>query len=312
MNIATIIMRKTSILFCVFFVISVSIQAQTFLPVWEKENMPNSKGGVVRDSIVNEIAYKIGTPGMYVFQPSRMANEGAAVLILPGGGYGHIAYQIGGFQFAKWLNSLGVTAFVLTYRLPQSADVDTCYKAPLQDAQRALRYIRGNAEKWGIKANKIGVMGSSAGGHLSACLSTFKEDWSGVDDSLDSVSFTPDFAILVSPVILMDESGHKSSRENLLGEYHSPQRAYLFSCDKRVTPQTPPTFLAHALDDRTVSCLNSLVYFKALKENNVKGSTLHIFPKGGHALNLRRNPGTANQWSDLVEKWLKEIGVIKP
>ncbi len=299
------------LLFCVLCLGNVSVRAQRFIPIWEEGKMPNSKGVIMKDSIVNEIAYKIATPGMYLFEPSRMANVGAAILILPGGGYGHIAYHIGGFQLAKWFNSLGITAFVLTYRLPQSVDVDTCYKAPLEDAQRALRYIRSHAEQWSLKTDKIGVMGSSAGGHLSACLSVMTDDWSQVGDRLDTVSFVPDFVLLLSPVIWMDENGHKSSRENLLGSHVTLALQDYFSCDRRVTSQTPPTFLAHALDDRTVSCLNSLAYFKALKEKNVKNCTLHIFPRGGHALNLRRNPGTANCWSFLAEEWLKEIGILE-
>lgn len=273
--------------------------------------MPNSKRLIISDSIVNEIIYKVGIPGMYVFEPSKMAKKGSAVLILPGGGYGHLAYQISGFDVAKWFNTIGVTAFVLKYRLPQSTDVDTCYAAPLQDAQRALRYIRFHANKWGIEKDKIGVMGVSAGGHLSACLSTFTEDWSCVGDSLDHTSFIPDFAILISSVILMDDTGHKSSKSNLLGNKPSPELQTMFSCNRRVTAATPPTFLVHALNDRSVSCLNSLAYFKALKENNVKKSALHIFPEGGHGINLRNNPGTTNLWTTLAEEWLKETGIIK-
>lgn len=303
-------MKKRGILLMAFLFALMSLQAQEFLPIWEKGNMPNSKGLAVSDSIVNEIIYKVGTPGIYVFTPSKMANKGGAVLIMPGGGYAHLAYQISGFQVAKWLNTIGLTAFVLNYRLPQSADVDTCYMAPLQDAQRAMRYIRANATHWGIETNKIGVMGCSAGGHLCACVSTFTEDWGCAGDSLDKVSFTPDFAMLISPVIYMRKEGHKSSRNNLLGQYETPERQEMFSCETRVTPQTPPTFLVHALNDHSVSCLNSLLYFKALKENNVKKSSLHIFPQGGHGINLRNNPGIANSWTFLAEEWLKGIGIL--
>lgn len=297
---------------CIMFLLcTVSLQAQEFIPLWEKGRMPNSKGLALSDSIVNEIVYKVGTPGMYVFEPSKMADRRGAVLILPGGGYAHLAFQINGFHMAKWFNTIGFTAFVLNYRLPQSRDVDTCYKAPLQDAQRAMRYIRAHADKWGIEKNKIGVMGCSAGGHLAACVCTFPEDWGRWGDSLDHISFFPDFAILVSPVIDMGIGGHKSSRTNLLGKYETPELQALFSCDTRVTKDTPPAFLVHALNDRSVSCLNSLAYFKALKENGVKNSSLHIFPAGGHGINLRNNPGTTDFWTDLAEEWLKEIGMLE-
>lgn len=304
-------MRISCIVFLICLFSAASLQSQTFLPVWSTNNMPNSRGLALSDSIVNEIIYKVGTPGLYIFRPSRVANKGGAVLVIPGGGYGHLAYQISGFDIAKWLNTMGLTAFVLKYRLPQSTDVDTCYTAPLQDAQRALRYIRFHADEWEINKDKIGVMGVSAGGHLSACLSTFTEDWSSVGDSLDGASFIPNFTILISSVILMGETGHKSSRENLFGKHRIPMLEEIFSCDTRVTLDTPPAFLVHALNDRSVSCLNSLAYFKALKENNVKNSALHIFPAGGHGLNLRNNPGTANLWTMLAEEWLKEIGIIR-
>ncbi len=289
----------------------ISLHAQEFLPIWEKGKMPNSKNLALPDSIANERVYQVGTPGFYVFEPSKAENKGAAVLIIPGGGYARLAYQISGFQLAKWFNTIGITAFVLNHRLPQSPDVKVSYQAPLQDAQRAIRYIRAHADKWGIQKEKVGVMGCSAGAHLSACVSTFTEDWSRVGDELDGVSFMPDFTILISPVISMGDIAHKGSRENLLGKYDTPELRVLFSCDKRVTSQTPPAFVVHAMNDRSVSCLNSIAYFTALKEKDVAKSTLHIFPEGGHSIALRNNPGTTNCWTELAEEWLGEIGVVK-
>lgn len=288
-----------------------SVHAQAFLPIWEKGKMPNSKGLALPDSIANERVYQVGTPGFYVFETSKAENKGAAVLIIPGGGYARLAYQISGFQLAKWFNTIGVTAFVLNHRLPQSPDVEVSYQAPLQDAQRAVRYIRAHAEQWGIQKEKVGVMGCSAGAHLSACLSTFTEDWSRIGDGLDEFPFAPNFTILISPVISMGETAHRGSRENLLGKYDSPELRAMFSCDTRVSAQTPPAFVVHAMNDRSVSCLNSMAYFKALKEKNVAKSTLHIFPEGGHSIALRNNPGTTNDWTKLAEKWLIEIGVVE-
>lgn len=215
--------------------------------------MPNSRGLNLPDSIANERIYRVGTPGLYLFETSRAENKGAAVIIVPGGGYARLAYQISGFQLAKWFNTMGITAFVLQHRLPQSPDVKTCYKAPLQDIQRAVRYIRAHADRWGIEPQKIGVMGSSAGAHLSACAATLSDDWSQAGDTLDRISFRPDFAILVSPVVSMDEIAHKGSRQNLLGKYDTPELREKFSCDKQVSTTTPPMFIVHAMNDPAVS-----------------------------------------------------------
>ena len=291
---------------------SVSISAQEFIPLW-KNNMPNSKGVNAKDSIANERVYQVKTPGIYEFLTSNAENKHAAVLIIPGGGYVKLAYQISGFQLAKWFNTIGINAFVLFHRFPQSPDVVCSYKAPLQDGQRAIRYIRAHAHEYGIDIDKIGVMGCSAGGHLCACLSTIKDDWSAVNDSLDKVSYRPDFAILVSPVITMDlKYTHKGSRINLLGKDPSQELVDKFSCDKQVDFTTPPTFLVHAMDDPAVNCINSLLYFKALKEHEKENKcSLHIYPGGKHCIALRNNPLSTNTWSYLAELWLNEIGIIK-
>lgn len=294
------------ILFCL---LSVNTFSQDFVPIWG-DKMPNSKGIAVKDSIANERVYQVGTPGVYVFEPSIAENKHAAVVIIPGGGYARLAYQISGFQLAKWFNTFGITAFVLNHRLPQSPDVIESYKAPVQDAQRALKFVRANAEKWNIDISKVGVMGSSAGGHLSACVSTFDEDWSAVGDRMDTVSFKPDFTILVSPVVSMYEYAHKGSRNNLLGADAPAALLDMFSCDQRVNDKTPPAFLVHATDDRSVSSMNSILYYSALKKHNVANSTLHIFPRGGHSIALRNNPGSTNHWTALAEAWLLETGII--
>ncbi|MCD7710786.1 MAG: alpha/beta hydrolase, partial [Porphyromonadaceae bacterium] len=179
----------------------------------------------------------------------------------------------------------------------------------LQDLQRAIRYLRTHAADWGVDPTKIGVMGSSAGAHLAACSATITDDWSAVGDTLDNVSFRPDFAILVSPVVSMDSIAHKGSRENLLGQYDTPEMREKFSCDRQVTPATPPMFIVHAMDDPAVSCLNSLRLFEALKRNDIKGSSLHIFPSGGHNIALRNNPGSTNGWTQIAEVWLIENGI---
>lgn len=305
--------KKLSFLIALLAIVSLQpMCAQEFNPIWAKGKMPNSKGLQLTDSIANERVYQVATPGVYVFHPSIAENKKAAVLIIPGGGYARLAYQISGFQLAKWFNTMGITAFVLNHRLPQSPDVIESYKAPVQDGQRALKFIRAHAPEWGIDKDKVGVMGSSAGGHLSVCLSTFDTDWSNVGDSIDKQPYTPDFTVLISPVVTMDERFvHKGSRENLLGKNPTKELLHDFSCENRVSAHTPPAFLIHASNDPAVSPMNSVLYYTALFNSGVKKSTLHVFPEGGHSIALRNNPGTTNTWISLVEQWLGEIEIIK-
>ncbi len=300
-------MRK-SIVSLLFILASTSVGlAQEYLPLWEKGKMPNSKGVAVADSIANERVYQVAMPGLYVFEPSKAENKGVAVVIIPGGGYARFAYQVSGFSLAKWFNTFGVTAFVLTHRLPQSPDVEVCYKAPVQDAQRALRYIRANAQRFGVNPDKVGVMGSSAGAHLAGCMATFTEDWSSIGDALDQYSFRPNFAIMVSPVVSMGDIAHKGSRQNLLGKFDSPELRKRFSLDQQVTAETAPCFVVHAMNDPAVSCLNSLYFFEALKKNKVAKCSLHLYPEGEHSIAVRNNPGTTNGWTAIAEQWLREV-----
>lgn len=280
-----------------------------FIPLYPKGKMPNSKGLDLADSITNERIYQVGTPGMYAFFPSSTENKGAAVLICPGGGYERLAYVISGTQLAKWFNAIGVSAFVLNYRLPNSPDLVQREIGPLQDAQRAMKVIRKNAAGWGINKDKIGVQGSSAGGHLAGLLATQSIDRSFIKDSLDTFSFRPDFMLLVSPVIDMGEYAHTGSRKNLLGENPSEQLVRTYSNQLQVTALTPPAFIVHAFNDRSVSVKNSLLMYEALLQNKIP-SSLHIFPHGGHAIALRNNPGSTDQWTNLCEAWMIEMGFI--
>jgi acetyl esterase/lipase len=272
--------------------------------------MPNSKGWQLKDDIRNERIYQVGTPGMYAFLPSTQENNGSAVLICPGGGYERLAYIISGTQLAKWFNTMGMSAFVLNYRLPNSPDLKERQLGPLQDAQRAVRVIRANATKWGIKPDRIGVQGSSAGGHLAATLGTFTKDVSTIGDDLDKLSFRPDFMILVSPVITMGQYAHNGSRKNLLGENPSKELLEEYSLELRVTNTTTPAFIVHAFNDQGVNVRNSLMFYSALVDKNVS-ATIHVFPQGGHSIALRNNPGSTELWTGLCEAWLKEMG-FKP
>jgi acetyl esterase/lipase len=285
------------------------LRAQEFIPLWEKGKMPNSKGIKLEDKIENERIVQVGTPGMYAFFPSLQENKGAAVLILPGGGYQRLAYIISGTQLAKWFNSIGISAFVLNYRLPTSPDLKEKRLGPLQDAQRAIRIIRANAIKWNIKPDKIGVMGTSAGGHLAAMAGTSTEDNAAAGDPLDQTPFNPNFMILVSPVITMGTHAHAGSRKNLLGENPSKELIEKYSVELQVKTTTPSAFIIHAFDDKSVNVRNSLMFYEALVDKNVSAS-IHVFPQGGHAIAMRNNPGSTAEWTNLCEMWLVEMGFI--
>ncbi len=303
-------MKKISLV-SIFLLITLAYRAnaQEFISLWQQGNMPNSKGLGIKDSIANERVYKVGTPGMYAFFPSQQENKGAAVVICPGGGYERLAYMISGWQLAKWFNTMGISAFVLNYRLPNSPDLITREIGPLQDAQRAIKLIRNNALKWGIKPDKVGIQGSSAGGHLASLTGVSLKDVSSIGDTLDKFSAHPDFMILVSPVIDMGEYAHKGSKKNLLGTNPSPEQIKQYSTHLQVTNQTSPAFIVSAFNDNTIDSHNSLMLYQALLEKKVS-STLHIFPQGGHAIALRNNPGSTALWTDLCEQWMIEMGII--
>jgi acetyl esterase/lipase len=286
-----------------------NVRAQEFVPLWPKNNMPDSKGLQITDSIARQRAFRVAVPVMYTFFPSEDDNCGAAVVIYPGGGYTHITLNLGGFQLAKWFNTLGVSAFVVEYRLPNSPDLKVSELGPLEDGQRAIQLVRQNASKWGIDPAKVGVMGASAGGHLASWVGTATTDITTLHDEVAKNSASPDFMILVSPVIDMGKYAHKGSRESLLGNNPSEELIEKYSSQNNVTNQTPPCFIADAFNDKTVPPENSLLFYQALLDKNISTS-FHVFPHGGHAININNNPGSTSLWKDLCSEWLKEMGFI--
>lgn len=299
-------------LFSILFIsLVLHTAAQEFIPIWPEGKKPNSNGKNVTDTIYNERIWRVATPGIYVFDAPKGENKGTAVLICPGGGYERLSHVYNGFNLARWYNSIGVSAFVLIYRLPHQVDLKERQLAPLQDAQRALRYIRANGKRWYVKEDRIGVMGTSAGGHLASTLGTYTGDVSGIGDSLDNVSARPDFMVLLSPVISMGRLTHPGSRRNFLGPDTSRQFVEKWSNELQVTATTPPTFIVHALNDSTVKVQNSLMFYNALVEKRVNAS-LHVFPQGGHGIRVDDNPGSTDLWLPLLELWLKETGILTP
>ena len=224
--------------------------------------------------------------------------NGAAFVICPGGGYGGLVTGAEGHGIAQWLNGHGITGVVLEYRLPKGNAF-----VPLLDAQRAIRTVRSRAGQWGINPKRIGIIGFSAGGHLASTAGThFAAGDPKATDAVEQVSCRPDCMILVYPVISMGEKGHQGSRNNLLGKDAKPELVELFSNEKRITRETPPTFLAHALDDKVVPPDNSRMFYEALKANGVEAKYLEL-PSGGHGLNGYKGP-MWDAWQAQSIEWL--------
>ena len=257
--------------------------------------------GTLRISFVQQ-------PDIAVYLPTRGIATGQAVVICPGGGYGILAYDKEGTDFAKWLNSKGIAAIVLKYRLPNSKSNVVPHQSPLLDAKRAVRLVRANAAKWNIKADKVGIMGFSAGGHLASTLGThFDAGNNAAADSVERFSSRPDFMILAYPVITMSKPYmHVGSRNNLIGANPGEELANLYSNDLQVTKETPPTFIVHATDDKGVPVENATSFYLALKNNGVPAE-MHIYPKGGHGFGLATNMGYLETWTDRLSDWLKSI-----
>lgn len=248
---------------------------------------------------------QVSVPTLSIFIPKETKPNQTAVIICPGGGYQHLAFDKEGVKVAEWFNSLGIVAFVLKYRLPTDITMKNKNVGPLQDAQEAIRYVRQNASKWNIDPKKVGILGFSAGGHLAATASTHYDD--KVYESAYKVSARPDFSLLIYPVISMENDiTHKGSQTNLLGNNLSQDLINSFSNEKQVTAKTPPTFLIHTTDDTVVMPENSINYYLALKKNGVTAE-LHLYEKGGHGFGLGVND-TSKFWTRDCIEWLKVNG----
>lgn len=301
---------KSFLKLILFFGIMNQLQAQNqVIPLWktipqeikapdyqEKENI---KDGKVQSTS------QVSIPTLSIFFSKEIKQNQTAVIILPGGGYSHLAIDKEGTKVAEWLNSLGITAFVLKYRLPSDLIMTNKTVGPLQDAQEAMRIVRLNAAKWNIDPNKIGIMGFSAGGHLAATLSTHYDE--RVYETSSKVSARPDFSLLIYPVVSMqNDITHKGSQTNLLGNTPTQDLIDFFSNEKKVTAQTPPAFIVHATDDTVVLPENSVNYYLALKKNGVT-SELHLYEKGGHGFGLGVQD-TSKFWTRDCQEWLKSHG----
>jgi acetyl esterase/lipase len=251
----------------------------------------------------------VENPSIEVRLPSRGNATGRAVIVCPGGGYSGLAYDWEGTDMAGWLNSRGIAAIILSYRLP--VDVDLAHEkwlVPLLDAQRAIRLTRSHAADWGIDPAKIGIMGFSAGGHLASTAGTrFDAGDPEAADPVERLSSRPDFMILVYPVISFSTvAAHSGSRRNLIGEDPPEELVNRYSNELQVTAETPPTFLVHAADDGAVPVQNSLLFYNALLANNVP-SELHVYPHGGHGFSFAFDKGRVQDWTHLCARWMSEL-----
>ena len=249
-----------------------------------KPNGPGSKA-IIRLGNVSK-------PTLSVFPAPKGKANGAAVLVCPGGGYSILAYDLEGSEVCEWLNSIGVTGILLKYRVPRRENREK-HDAPLQDSQRAMGIVRANAKDWEIDPKRIGILGFSAGGHLTAATLTNydKRTYDRIDAS-DDLSCRPDFGVLIYPAYLVDNE----TKSKLAPEI-------------KVTRDTPPCFFAHAGDDR-IPAEGSVQMYLALRRAGVKGSELHVYPKGGHGYGLRASDHPVVTWPARAGAWMKAIGLL--
>lgn len=243
----------------------------------------------------------ISIPTLTVYPAPKDKATGAAVVVIPGGGYGVVCVPSEGMEAVKHLNARGITAVMLKYRLPNQMHL-----IPANDARRAIRTTRAKAKEWGIDPKRVGVWGFSAGGHLASTVSTvFDTGDEKNEDAIERESSRPDFAILFYPVISMkEEITHKGSRRNLIGQEDLVER---YSSELQVTAKTPPCFLLHCSDDRTVPVENSLRFYQGLVVNKVPAACV-IFETGRHGPNaFNKNPS----WEGMFDEWLKKRGCLK-
>jgi acetyl esterase/lipase len=278
------------------------------LPLWRETGArPDTAREVIETSDIMWIK-NVHVPDMLVYLPTKQSATGQAVVVCPGGGYMGLAYDWEGKDIAKWLNGNGIAAVVLKYRLPSAFKDSLRHMYALEDAQRAMRLTRQHAPEWNISADRIGVLGFSAGGHLAAMLGTsYEARGPHKADAIDTISARPDFMILMYPVITMNElSTHMGSRKALLGEHPDAAMIRRYSPELLVNERTPSAFIVHAYDDKTVPVENSILMFQALRAHNVPAE-MHIFPEGGHGFSLATKPGKPHAWSTLCLEWLKEF-----
>src|SRR5436305_2241311 len=245
-------------------------------------------------------------PTLTPYLPAPEKATGAGIVICPGGGYEHLSEREGK-PVAEWLNSIGVAAFVLKYRIGPRYH----HPAPLEDAARAMRTVRARSKEWGLDPARIGVLGFYAGGHQASTIGThFDTGQAAASDPIERVSSRPDVMVLIYPFITMSERTHAGSRKNLLGENPSPELVALLSNDEQVTKETPPTFLVHTFTDATVPLENSLLFIAALRRAGVPFE-FHLYERGRHGFALGDNDPALSSWTARCADWLRLRGFVR-
>lgn len=288
---------------------SITFAQDKAIPLYPN-GVPNSKTApadyVEPDITKVNMLNKVTVPTLTPFFPEKGKANGTVVIICPGGGYQNLAIKSEGFDVAKEFNKIGVTAFVLKYRLPSDLIMADKTIGPLQDAQEAMLIVRSHATEWGINPAKVGIMGFSAGGHLASTAGTHFNHV--VVEDKAHLGVRPDFMILMYPVITFGDWAHKGSKNNLIGKDAPQELVDLYSNEKQVTANTPITFMVQAADDKTVPVQNSLMMYDALLKSNVKAE-MHIFPEGGHGFGLNNRKSKAH-WFDWCITWMDTNGLL--
>lgn len=308
LSIITRSMKTILSAFILTIAITTAYSQEKSIPLYPK-GVPNSKptpAAYIENSDKNSWITKVSQPTLTPYLPAKGTANGTAIVVCPGGGYSGLASAHEGAAVAQEFNKIGVTAFLLKYRLPSDDIMKDKSIGPLQDAQSAILIVREHAAEWGIDPNKIGIIGFSAGGHLVSTAGTHF-DKPVIENK--GVSVRPDFMMLIYPVISFGEQAHVGSRENLIGKTPSAEQVELYSNEKQITANTPPTFLVHAEDDKTVPVQNSLMFYDALLKNHVKAE-MHLFQEGGHGFGLN-NSKNKGKWFDWATAWLDENGFLK-
>ncbi|MBA4138761.1 MAG: alpha/beta hydrolase [Opitutus sp.] len=276
------------------------------IPLWP-EGVPGAPLNGGTEYIQDDRVYNVQVPSLTLLAPPAGTANRTAVIICPGGGYARLAVSVEGNPTAQWLNSLGVTCFILKYRMKEFG-----HPAPLRDVLRAVRLVRSRAAEFGVDPERIGVFGSSAGGHLASCAATLFDHAEGkTGHTLDAVSARPAFVILQYPVILMDGPHlHRGSRENLIGKNPTAGLVGLLSTDRQVTAQSSPAFLVHTAEDVSVPLENSVAFFTALRRAGVPAE-LHLYEKGPHGFGMRRDLGPTSEWPGRCASWMRSHGWVK-
>lgn len=302
-------MRKLLVFLLTVLTSASTLSAQAVLPLYPGP-IPNAKPSAVKETSItlDNGGVRISNvvePTLTVFRPTKDKANGTAVVICPGGGYARLSIDHEGYDVAKRLTEWGITAFVLKYRLPNAESQLDKSTAPLMDAQQALRLVRQRAQEYGLNPARVGILGFSAGGHLASTAGTHFTQPIGDDKS--GVSVRPDFLVLLYPVISFSDSlMHAGSRTNLLGPTPTPEQVRLYANELQVSARTPPAFLVHAQDDKTVKVQNSLRFYEACLHHRVPVE-MHLYPQGGHGFGMH-NKTTRDEWMDRLRNWLDAGG----